>query len=343
MEKLNVAILGATGAVGQELAQILTERAFPMASLRLLASPRSAGKRFVYGDREYVVEAVTEQSFRGVDVAFFSAGGDISKQWAPVAVNAGAVVIDNTSAFRMADHVPLVVPEVNGQAIAGHRGIIANPNCSTIILAVVLKPIYDAVGIERVVVSTYQAVSGAGYKAMDELEHQVQAYTQGKTGEACVLPVSSGARHYPVFLNAIPQIDVFQEDAYTREEWKMVRETKKIFADDSLRITSTTVRLPIMRSHCESVNVQTKQDLTPEGCRALLSEAPGVAVLDNVDAQEYPMPLFTSGSDPVWVGRIRADRTVPHGLNLWLVGDQIRKGAALNGVQIAEDLLSALR
>ncbi len=336
MTQFNVAVLGATGAVGQELLSILWERKFPFGELRLLASSRSAGRRVTVGDNEYVVEEVNAEAFQGIDIAFFCAGGSVSQRWAKAAVQAGALVIDNTSAFRLDPDVPLVVPEVNGAAVANHKGIIANPNCSTIIMVMALKPILDAAGIKRVVVSTYQAVSGAGFEAMEELRRQTEDYVMGRELEAKILPVASAERHYPIAFNLIPQIDVFDEAGYTKEEWKMVRETQKILGIPHLPITATTVRVPTMRSHCESINVETERPLSPERCREILAQFPGVKVLDSPEEQLYPMPLVTSGLDDVFVGRIRRDPTVPHGLNLWVVGDQIRKGAALNAVQIAE-------
>ena len=335
MSKLNVAVLGATGAVGQELLALLDERDFPWANLKLLASPRSAGRRVTVKQKEFVLEAVSESSFDNIDVAFFCAGGAISEQWAPTAVRAGALVIDNTSAFRMLPEVPLVVPEVNGHRIP-QQGIIANPNCSTIILALALKPLTEAAPIRRIVVSTYQAVSGAGAKGMTELEAQVKAFSEGKTMEASVLPVASAAKHYPIAFNAIPQIDVFAEDGYTKEEWKMIQETRKIFEMPELAVTATTVRLPIFRSHSESVNIEFTDSISVDDVRRRLSAASGVIVLDNPAEQDYPMPLYAAGKDAVYVGRIRRDPTVPNGINLWVVGDQIRKGAALNAVQIAE-------
>lgn len=336
MKHYNVAILGATGAVGQELLSILIERQFPFGDLRLLASPRSAGRKVTLGEREYTVEAVSDESFQGIDIAFFAAGGSVSQRWAEIAVKAGALVIDNTSAFRLDPNVPLVVPEVNGAAIAAHQGIIANPNCSTIIMVMALKPILDEAGIKRVVVSTYQAVSGAGFGGMEELRQQTEDYVMGRELEAKVLPTASGERHYPIAFNVIPQIDLFAEHDYTKEEWKMVNETRKILGIDNLPITATTVRVPTMRSHCESINLETERPLSPERCREILAQFPGVKVMDSPDQQEYPMPLFTTERDEVYVGRIRKDLTVPHGLNLWVVGDQIRKGAALNAIQIAE-------
>jgi len=309
-----------------------------MSNLKLLASPRSAGQKISFADREIVVEEVTEQSFQGVDIAFFSAGGPVSEKYAPVAVKSGAVVIDNTSAFRLDPTVPLVVPEVNKDAIFDHRGIIANPNCSTIIMAVALAPLHNYAKITRVVVSTYQAVSRAGARGIDELKGQVASYSQGQEMLASVLPVASGKQHYPIAFNAIPQIDVFQEDNYTKEEWKMVKETQKIFQDTEIGISVTTVRVPIMRSHCESINIQTERHVTVDKCKELLQNAPGVCVIDDVSTQQYPMPLYTSGKDPVFVGRIRQDKTIANGLNIWVVGDQIRKGAALNAIQIGEIL-----
>ncbi|HPT83188.1 MAG TPA: aspartate-semialdehyde dehydrogenase [Limnochordia bacterium] len=336
MKKLNVAILGATGMVGQELLDILVERSFPMASLTLLSSARSAGRRVLVGGKEYAVQEVSPEAFQGVDVAFFCAGGQVSRDWVDTAVGAGALVIDNTSAFRLREDVPLIVPEVNGGEILKHKGIIANPNCSTIIMALVLKPIYDRVGIKRVVVSTYQAVSGAGGRAMDELRRQTEDYLAGREMEAQILPVATAPRHYPIAFNVIPQIDEFAEEDYTKEEWKMVHETRKLFKDPELKVSPTTIRIPVMRCHSESINVETEHRLAPEECRELLKQAPGVELLDDPSQQEYPMPLFLTGRDAVYVGRIRRDLTVEKGLNLWVVGDQVRKGAALNAVQIAE-------
>ena len=336
MKKLHVAILGATGMVGRELLDILVERDFPIAKLTLMSSARSAGNRVLVGGKEYAVQEASPEAFQGVDVAFFAAGGQVSRQWADIAVEAGALVIDNTSAFRLRDDVPLVVPEVNGEEVRNHRGIIANPNCSTIIMVLALKPIFDRAGIKRVVVSTYQAVSGAGGKAMDELRMQTEDYLAGREMAANILPVAGAPRHYPIAFNLIPQIDEFAEDDYTKEEWKMVRETQKLFKAPELKISPTTIRIPVMRCHSESINVETEAPLSPEECRELLRGAPGVQVVDDPAAQEYPMPLWTTGKDAVYVGRIRRDPTVENGLNLWVVGDQVRKGAALNAVQIAE-------
>lgn len=338
MKKYNVAILGATGAVGQEFLNLIEERNFPFAELKLLASKRSAGKKIQFMGKEYTVEEATDASFEGVDIALF-AGGAASKTFAPAAVKAGAVVIDNSSAFRMDPEVPLVVPEVNPEAIASHKGIIANPNCSTIIMVMALKPLYDVSKIKRIVVSTYQAVSGGGKEAMAELEEQVKAINEGREVVANILPGASLAKHYQIAFNLIPQIDVFKENLYTKEEMKMIDETKKIMSDDSLRITATTVRVPVYRSHAESVNVEFEDEVSVEKAREVLAAFPGVTLTDNPDEQIYPMPLETSGKDDVEVGRIRKDYSIDNGLNFWVCGDQIRKGAALNALQIAEYMI----
>lgn len=338
MKKYNVAILGATGAVGQEFLNLIEERNFPFAELKMLASKRSAGKKIQFMGKEYTVEEATEDSFKGVDIALF-AGGAASKTFAPAAVKAGAVVIDNSSAFRMDPEVPLVVPEVNPEAIANHKGIIANPNCSTIIMVMALKPLYNVSKIKRVVVSTYQAVSGGGKEAMAELEEQVKAINEGRPVVANILPGASLAKHYQIAFNLIPQIDVFKDNLYTKEEMKMIDETKKIMNDDSMRITATTVRVPVYRSHAESVNVEFEDEISVEKAREVLAAFPGVALTDNPDEQIYPMPLETSGKDDVEVGRIRKDYSIDNALNFWVCGDQIRKGAALNALQIAEYMI----
>ena len=338
MKKYNVAILGATGAVGQEFLNLIEERNFPFAELKMLASKRSAGKKIQFMGKEYTVEEATEDSFKGVDIALF-AGGAASKTFAPAAVKAGAVVIDNSSAFRMDPEVPLVVPEVNPEAIANHKGIIANPNCSTIIMVMALKPLYNVSKIERVVVSTYQAVSGGGKEAMAELEEQVKAINEGRPVVANILPGASLAKHYQIAFNLIPQIDVFKDNLYTKEEMKMIDETKKIMSDDSMRITATTIRVPVYRSHAESVNVEFEDEISVEKAREVLAAFPGVTLTDNPDEQIYPMPLETSGKDDVEVGRIRKDYSIDNALNFWVCGDQIRKGAALNALQIAEYMI----
>lgn len=339
MKKYRVAILGATGAVGQEFLNLIEERKFPFAGLRLLASSRSAGKKIAFMGREYTVQEATADSFEGIDIALF-AGGSASKEFAPYAVKAGAVVIDNSSAFRMDPAVPLVVPEVNPEAIRQHKGIIANPNCSTIIMVMGLKPLYDLAKIRRIVVSTYQAVSGAGKEGMAELEEQVAALSSGKEPAANILPVGSLPKHYQIAFNLIPQIDVFMDNLYTKEEMKMIDETKKIIGDDSLRITATTVRVPVYRSHAESVNVEFESEISLDAARQALAAFPGVILHDNPAEQEYPMPLFTSGRTDVEIGRLRRDESTDHALNFWICGDQIRKGAALNALQIAEYMIA---
>ena len=335
MKKYNVAILGATGAVGQEFLNLIEERNFPFANLKLLASKRSAGKKIQFMGKEYTVEEATDDSFKDVQIALF-AGGAASKAFAPAAVKAGAVVVDNSSAFRMDPEVPLVVPEVNPGDIAKHKGIIANPNCSTIIIVMALKPLYDLYKIKRVVVSTYQAVSGGGKEAMAELEQQVNDIVAGKEVTANILPGAALAKHYQIAFNLIPQIDVFQDNLYTKEEMKMVNETKKIMGDDNIKVTATTVRVPVYRSHAESVNVEFEDEVSVEAAKKALAAFPGVIVKDNPAEQEYPMPLDTSGKNDVEVGRIRKDFSNDNTLNFWVCGDQIRKGAALNTLQIAE-------
>lgn len=338
MKKYNVAILGATGAVGTEFLKLIEERNFPYAELRLLASKRSAGKQIEFMGKTYTVQEATKDSFAGIDIALF-AGGSVSKEFAPYAVEAGAVVIDNSSAFRMDPEVPLVVPEVNPQAILKHKGIIANPNCSTIIMVMALKPLYDMAKIKRIVVSTYQAVSGAGKEGIDELTDQVKDFADGKEMIANILPSESLAKHYPIAFNLIPQIDVFMDNLYTKEEMKMVNETRKIFDDYDMRITATTVRVPVYRSHSESINVEFENDLNLEEMQKALAAFPGVQVIDNPQEQLYPMPLYTSEKDDVYVGRLRRDESNDKTFNMWVVGDQIRKGAALNTLQIAETMI----
>lgn len=338
MKKYNVAILGATGAVGTEFLKLIEERNFPFEELRLLASKRSAGTKLKVCGKEYVVQEATKDSFAGIDIALF-AGGSISKEFAPYAVKAGAVVIDNSSTFRMDKDVPLVVPEVNPQAILQHKGIIANPNCSTIIMCMALKPLYDLAKIKRIVVSTYQAVSGAGKEGIEELENQVKQYCNGQEITADLLPTGSMPKHYPIAFNLIPQIDIFLEDLYTKEEIKMVNETQKIFADPNLKVTATCVRVPVYRSHSESVNIEFEHDLDLQAMRDAINNFPGVQMLDNPTQQEYPMPLYTSDQNDCFVGRLRRDETQANTFNLWVVGDQIRKGAALNTLQIAETMI----
>ena len=338
MKRYNVAILGATGAVGQEFLKLIEERNFPFAELKLLASSRSAGNEIDFMGKKYIVEEAKSDSFENIDIALF-AGGSISKDFAPYAVKAGAVVIDNSSAFRMDPEVPLVVPEVNPQAILKHKGIIANPNCSTIIMVMALKPIYDLARIKRVIVSTYQAVSGAGKEGIDELTNQVKAYSEGREMEAKILPSASLDKHYPIAFNLIPQIDVFMDNLYTKEEMKMVNETMKIMEDYDMRITATTVRVPVYRSHSESVNIELENDLDLEVIKEAIAKFPGVQLQDDPQNQVYPMPIYTSDKNDVYVGRLRRDETADNSFNMWVVGDQIRKGAALNTLQIAETMI----
>ena len=338
MEKYNVAILGATGAVGQEFLDLIEERKFPFAQLKLLASKRSAGQIIHFMGKDYTVEEATKDSFKDIHIALF-AGGAASKEFAPAAVEAGAVVIDNSSTFRMDPQVPLIVPEVNPEMIKTHKGIIANPNCSTIIMVMALKPIYDQVKIKRVVVSTYQAVSGGGKEAMAELENQVKAIASGQEVVANILPGASMPKHYQIAFNLIPQIDVFKENLYTKEEMKMIDETHKIMNDYDMGITATTIRVPVYRSHAESVNLELDGEFSVQEAKNALAKFPGVVVEDDPDEMIYPMPLNTSGKNDVAVGRIRKDYSIKNGLNLWVVGDQIRKGAALNALQIAEYMI----
>lgn len=331
---LSVAIMGVTGAVGTELLRTLERRDFPVGSLRPLASERSvnAGRTIDFRGKTYPVELLTKDSFGGIDLVLSSAGGDISKEFVPSAVEAGAVVVDNTSAFRMDEGVPLVIPEVNADALATHKGIIANPNCSTIIMLMAIAPLHRAAGIKRVVVSTYQAASGAGQPAMDELIAHSKLFVEGKHA-----PPSEQFAHSVAF-NCLPHCDVFMDNDYTREEMKMVHETHKILEDDSVRVTATAVRVPVVRCHSESINIETEKKLTADEAREVLRAAPGVIVEDDPAASLYPMATTATQRDETFVGRIREDDTIENGLNLWVVGDQILKGAALNAVQIAEIL-----
>ena len=338
MRKPNVAILGATGAVGAEFITLIEERQFPFENLKLLASARSAGKKLTVAGKEYIIEEAKPESFDGIDIALF-AGGSISKTLAPEAAKRGAVVIDNSSAFRMDPEVPLVVPEVNPEDILKHKGIIANPNCSTIIMALGLKPLHDLSPIKRVVVSTYQAVSGAGKEGIEELANQVHQYNEGKEMTANLLPTGSCPKHFPIAFNILPQIDIFLDNDYTKEEMKMVNETQKILHDNSIQVVPTTVRVPVYRSHSESVLVETEEPVSVEAFRAACAQFPGLQVKDNPAEQIYPMPLYTSNKNDCEIGRIRKDLYNDKGMNFWIVGDQIRKGAALNALQIAEYLV----
>ena len=330
--KYVVAVVGATGAVGNEMIKTLETRKFPVEKLRLFASERSEGKVLEFMDTEIKVEAINEDSFKGIDIALFSAGAERSKIWAPVAAKSGCVVVDNSSQWRMDPEIPLVVPEVNPHDLKWHKGIIANPNCSTIQMVVVLKPIHDAAKIKRVVVTTFQAVSGTGQKAIDELLRQTTDLLNFKEIQCNVYP-------HQIAFNVLPHIDKFLENGYTKEEMKMVNETKKIMGDNSIRLTATTVRVPVFRCHSESLNIETEKKLTPNEVRAVLSTAPGVIVYDAPDKNIYPVPIDVAGKDETYVGRIREDDTIENGINLWIVADNLRKGAALNAVQIAEKLI----
>ncbi len=329
MKTYRVAVVGATGLVGRKMLEVLQERNFPIASLTPVASASSAGSKLPFGDSEIVVKPLSPSVFEGVDFALFSAGANISKEWAPVAAKMGAIVIDNSSAFRMNPSVPLVVPEVNPEAAFQHNGIIANPNCSTIQLVVALKPIYDQYGIERVVVSTYQGVTGSGKKGVDQL-----------MGETYNRDFDTSAYPHPIAFNCLPHIDVFLDDGYTKEEHKMINETRKILDDAGLRITATCVRVPVIGGHSESVNLQTKKTATAEDIRQLLQKAPGIFVADLPDKNIYPMPITAHNRDGVFVGRIRSDHSAENSLNFWVVSDNLRKGAATNAVQIAELLIA---
>ncbi len=331
-EKYRVAVVGATGAVGRAMRSILAERDFPLRELVALATAKSAGMKLEYRGQEVVCRELTPDSFKDVDLALFSAGGGTSLKYAPIARDAGCVVIDNSSAWRMEPGVPLVVPEVNPNDVDWHKGIIANPNCSTIQMVVVMKPLHDEAKIERVVVSTYQAVSGTGHKAIAELLEQTPKVLSGEAVQPTVYP-------HQIAFNCLPHIDVFLEDGYTKEEQKMANETKKIMGDDSIAVTATCVRVPVQNGHSEAVNLQLAKPLSVERARQLLAAAPGVKLLDDPAANVYPMPIDASGQDDIYVGRIRLDPTVENGLNLWVVADNLRKGAALNAVQIAELLV----
>lgn len=335
-----VAVVGATGAVGQKILETLEKKQFPIAKLILLSSKRSAGTNLKYNGEVYTVEEAKPESFEGVDIALFSAGGSVSKALAHEAVKRGAVVVDNTSAFRMDENVPLVVPEVNESDIENHNGIIANPNCSTIQMVAALKPIKASFGLKRVLVSTYQAVSGAGNQAVEELSDQSQAFLNGEDLEPEILPVSGEKKHYPIAFNALPQIDVFQENGYTFEEMKMINETKKILHDDKLPVAATCVRLPFFTSHAESVYIEVEDDqASVEAIQKVLTEAPGIVLEDDPENQVYPTPLNATGKSDVFVGRIRKDLDQPKGFHLWVVSDNLLKGAAWNSVQIAESLI----
>ena len=326
-----VAVMGATGAVGEEMIKILAERKFPVKKLVLLASARSSGKSYRFNDRDVVVGELKEDSFAGVDIVLASAGGSVSKKFAPLAVAAGAVVIDNTSAFRMDPEVPLVVPEINPRDIKKHKGIIANPNCSTIIMLVPIFPIHKENKIKKIIVSTYQAASGAGAKAMQELETQSREVLEGKSATKVIFP-------HQIAFNLFSHNSAIKDDGYNEEELKMMKETKKIFHSEKIKVTATTVRVPVFRAHSEAVYLELTREPDLARIRELLSQAPGVRVVDDRDKNHFPMPIEATGKDAVLVGRIRGDASSPKGLWLFVTGDQLRKGAALNAVQIAEIL-----
>lgn len=331
-EAYNVAIAGATGAVGETFLQILEERNFPIAELRLLASKRSVGKTLKFKGKDYTVQELTHDSFKDIDIALFSAGGGRSLEFAPSAVKAGAVVVDNSSAYRMDDEVPLVVPEVNPQDAFKHKGIIANPNCTTIIMVVALQPLHACSRIKRVVVSSYQSSSGAGAQAMQELMDQTKSWSEGKE-----IKVEKFVNQ--LLFNVFPHIDSFTANGYTKEEMKMFNETRKIMGDKDIKVSATCVRVPVLSAHSEAVTVETEKEITPELARELFSKAPGLMVKDNPEKNEYPMPLYVAGQDDCYVGRIRKDISADNTLSFWVVGDQLRKGAATNAVQIAELLI----
>jgi len=333
-DRYNIAVVGATGMVGMEIVSILEERGFPVGELKLLASERSVGSFIEFSGKNHRVELLTRDSFQGTDIALFSPGASVSAEFAPAAVGAGAVVIDNTSHFRMDPDIPLVVPEVNPEDIADfkNRGIIANPNCSTIQMVVALKPIYDEVGIKRVVVSTYQAVSGSGKEAVEELHNQVLSVLNQQPLKCEVYP-------YQIAFNCIPHIDGFTKNGYTKEEMKMINETRKILGDDSIAVTATTVRVPVFFGHSESVNIETEDKISVPALKTLLKNTPGLLLVDNPKAFQYPLAIEAAGKDEVMVGRIREDNSIANGLNMWIVADNLRKGAALNAVQIAEVLI----
>jgi len=332
MKQYRVAIVGATGLVGQEFIRILEQRNFPMSSVRLLASNRSAGRKLFVRHEEIEVEETVPESFENIDIALFSAGGDTSRHFSPMAARAGAVVVDNSSAFRMDPGVPLVVPEVNPEDIKWHRGIIANPNCSTIQMVVALYPLHKVNPIKRVIVDTYQAVSGTGSVAVEELTTQTKQVLEGQEVVSSVYP-------HQIAFNVLPEIDVFLDNAYTKEEWKMVEETRKIMHANEIAISATCVRVPVFTGHSEAVNIEFSRPISPDEARQILARAPGVKVLDDTTVSLYPHAWLAAGTDEVYVGRIRQDASHPSGLAMWVVSDNLRKGAALNTIQIAEEMI----
>lgn len=339
-KQYKVAVVGATGAVGQKIIQYLEEEPFQIEAIKPLSSKRSAGKTMKFKGEEVTIEEATPDSFNDIDIAFFSAGGSISERLAQEAVKSGAIVVDNTSAFRMDENVPLVVPEVNEADVKKHQGIIANPNCSTIQMVVALKPIQEAFGLKRVIVSTYQAVSGAGLSAQDELTEQTKQYLNGEEMVANILPAGSDKKHYPIAFNALPQIDVFDDNGYTKEELKMINETKKIMHEPDLHVAATCVRLPVFTSHSESVYIETdKADVTVNDIKEVLKSGDGLILEDDPSTQSYPTPLSAADKKEVFVGRVRQDLDTTNGFHLWVVSDNLVKGAAWNTVQIAQSLV----
>jgi aspartate-semialdehyde dehydrogenase len=332
-KSFRVAVVGATGAVGNLMVRVLEERGFPVVDLKLLASSRSVGKTMMFKGRPLAVEELREDSFKGIEVALFSAGGSVSRKFGPIAAECGCIVIDNSSAFRMDPEVPLVVPEVNPDAVIPRPGIIANPNCSTIQMVVALKPIHDAVGIRRIVVTTFQAVSGTGKRAIEELRQQVAELAQGE-------PVTRSVYPHQIAFNCFPHIGAFLDNGFTEEEMKMVNETRKIFSDPDIAVCATTVRIPVYYGHSESVNIETRRPISVAEVKELLGRAQGVVVVDDPARAGYPLPIDAEGRDETFVGRIRQDPSVENGLAMWVVADNIRKGAATNAVQIAELLLA---
>jgi len=332
VKKYNVAICGATGAVGETMLKVLQERNFPIKKIKLFASYKSKGRKYKFYNQNISVEELDNNSFQDIEIALFSIGADLSKEFAPIAVDNGAVVIDNSSAFRMEKDIPLVVPEVNPEDASWHKGIISNPNCSTIVMVIAINPIHKISKIKRIVTSTYQAVSGTGKKAIEELREQSRAFLDGEEVISEVYPVQ-------IAFNVLPHVEDFYEDGYTKEEMKMVHETHKIIGDDSIKITATTVRVPVFTSHSLSINLELESKLTREDVREILNRAPGVKVMDDPGNLIYPTVLNSSGNDLVYVGRIREDNSIENGINLWVVSDQLRKGAATNAIEIAELLI----
>lgn len=338
-KQLTVAVVGATGAVGSKMMEQLIKRKFPIGHIKFLASARSAGKSIEFNGETYTIEEATPEAFEGVNVALFSAGGSVSAVLGPEAAKRGAVVIDNTSHFRMDPEVPLVVPEVNRGDLAKHKGIIANPNCSTIQMVAALEPIRHAFGLTKVIVSTYQAVSGAGISAIQELKAQSENWDAGKDVEANILPSGSDKRHYPIARNVIPQIDKFTDNGFTYEEMKMINETKKIMHAPELKVAATCVRVPVVSGHSESVYIEVEKEASIQEIFEVLRNAPGVVLQDDIATQTYPMPIYAEGEDATFVGRIRQDLDNSKGFHLWIVSDNLLKGAALNSIQIAEAML----